>query len=448
MKRAFLTVDLGYGDGGKGTIVDYLVRQHEAHTVVRFNGGAQAGHRVVTADGREHVFSQFGSGTLAGADTFLSRFVLVDPLALECEADHLQELGVDEPFAHLGIDGAAPIVTPFQRAVNRLRELARGEDRHGSCGMGIGETMIDLLAHAHKTLFARDLADPDRLHQKLLFLRRCNLEKLAHFSSQLPDSAEVAAQRSLLDDEDTIDWLMHRYRSLIHLLPPCSYAGLQTILDRPGQVVFEAAQGVLLDEWAGFHPYTTWSTTTLANAEHLLRESRYTGAVQRIGITRAYATRHGPGPFVSECPSLTKALPDPCNGFDSWQRGFRVGWLDLVSLRYALSATGDVDQLAVTCLDRLANLSEKKICTGYQIGSQSVNRLQPSPRARDLDYQEQMTRRLLCASPIFEAVETRSALLDRLEDALETPIGITSWGETAAEKVEVHSSTAQPSIAP
>ena len=109
-------------------------------------------------------------------------------------------------------------------------------------------------------------------------------------------------------------------------------------------VIFEGAQGVLLDEWQGFHPYTTWSTTTLANADRLLEEAGYTGARTRVGITRAYATRHGAGPLVTEEAELTRALPDPSNQFGAWQRGFRVGWLDLVMLQYALEAAGPLDQ--------------------------------------------------------------------------------------------------------
>ena len=142
MQQAILTVDLGFGDAGKGSIVDYLARRHDAHTVVRYNGGAQAGHRVVTpgAAPQEHVFAQFGSGALAGAATHLSRFMLLDPLAMMVEAQHLRELGAPDPFAHTTIDAGALVITPFQRAANRLKELARGAGRHGSCGMGIGET--------------------------------------------------------------------------------------------------------------------------------------------------------------------------------------------------------------------------------------------------------------------------------------------------------------------
>jgi adenylosuccinate synthase len=133
MQHTFLTVDLGFGDAGKGSMVDFLVRAEDAHTVVRYNGGAQAAHRVVTADGRAHVFSQFGSGTLAGARTQLSRFMLLDPLAMEAEAQHLQGLGMADPLAGATIDRRALVITPFHRAINRLRELG-APVRWFSCG--------------------------------------------------------------------------------------------------------------------------------------------------------------------------------------------------------------------------------------------------------------------------------------------------------------------------
>ena len=106
MQQVLLTVDLGFGDAGKGSIVDFLTRVYAAHTVVRYNGGAQAGHRVVTAGlaPQEHIFAQFGSGTLAGAATHLSRFMLLDPLAMVEEEKHLRMLGVIDAFQRTTID--------------------------------------------------------------------------------------------------------------------------------------------------------------------------------------------------------------------------------------------------------------------------------------------------------------------------------------------------------
>ena len=133
---AIAVVDLGFGDSGKGTITDYLTRAHQAHTVIRFNGGAQAAHNVITPDGRHHTFAQFGSGTFsAGVRTYLSRFVVIEPYAMVNEEAHLRQRGVTDAFDRLLVDRDALVISPFQSAANRLRELARGADRHGSCGV-------------------------------------------------------------------------------------------------------------------------------------------------------------------------------------------------------------------------------------------------------------------------------------------------------------------------
>ncbi|MBX3001698.1 MAG: adenylosuccinate synthetase [Caldilineaceae bacterium] len=434
MRNVFLTVDLGFGDAGKGSMVDFLVRAEDAHTVVRYNGGAQAAHRVVTADGRAHIFSQFGSGTLAGARTHLSRFMLLDPLAMATEAQHLQGLGVADPLAGTTIDRRAPVITPFHRAINRLRELARGDQRHGSCGVGIGETMIDFLQHGEKVIFAGDLARRDSLAGKLRFVREVNLAKLASIQDQLPDSERVDRERDLLLDPTTLDWLMDAYSGFAANADLVAGSHLHNLLRGPGTVIFEGAQGVLLDEWRGFHPHTTWSTTTLANADQLLAEAGYTGNVTRLGITRAYTTRHGAGPLVSEDAELTHLLPDRANVHGEWQQGFRVGWLDLVLLRYALDVVGRLDGLAVTCLDRLSILSEIKLCAEYQLETFNVRRILPGAEPHDLAYQTQITRTLARCQPIYRAVAHPLDLLPVIEDRLGTSVRWISCGERAADK--------------
>lgn len=435
MPQAFLTVDLGFGDSGKGTIVDWLTRETQAHTVIRYNGGPQAAHRVVTPDlqHREHIFSQFGSGTFAGAETYLSRFMLIDPLAMATEERHLCATGVEDTFLRTAIDEGALVITPFQRAINRLSEIARGAARHGSCGMGIGETMVDALAHGSRTLRAIDLKTPRRLREKLRFAQEVNRAKLARLRPALPDTPEVLDEIAWLEDAGAIEWLVGMYCDLSPQLRIVGEEHLAALLQRPGAVIFEGAQGVLLDEWRGFHPHTTWSTTTLANADQLLADARFSGSVCRIGITRAYATRHGAGPFVTEDACLTTTLTDPCNQHHPWQGSFRVGWLDLVMLRYACEIVGSLDMLAVTCLDRLAEMPSLQICRRYRCNDMLIERIVSAP-APSLEYQENITRTLGRCCPVLEPITGADALLALLACNLDTPIGITSWGPTAREK--------------
>ncbi|WP_129631715.1 adenylosuccinate synthetase [Candidatus Oscillochloris fontis] len=435
MQQTFLTVDLGFGDAGKGSVVDFLTRTYDAHTVVRFNGGAQAGHRVVTPDGLEHVFSQFGAGALAGAATHLSRFMIMEPLAMLAEAAHLQNLGVADPFAQTSIDVGALVITPFGRAINRLRELARGAGRHGSCGIGVGETVADSLAHPDLALRAGDLVDADRLYAKLAAIRELNLAKLAPIHADLPANPQSAAELELLLDPDWADWLLPAYIEFTQQARLVQAAHLHHILKRPGTVIFEAAQGVLLDEWRGFHPHTTWSTTTLHNAECLLAEADYCGHVVRLGITRAYTTRHGAGPLPSEDAALSRALPDACNQLHLWQQYFRSGWLDLVLLRYAKEIVGHLDGVAVTCLDRLADLDTLQICPHYQLGPLQVDRIISASDPQDLSYQSQITAALNTCQPVLEPLDGPEALLQRIANTLGIPVWLTSYGPRASDKI-------------
>jgi adenylosuccinate synthase len=248
------------------------------------------------------------------------------------------------------------------------------------------------------------------------------------------EHTNVASELQPLLDEDWVDWLIEAYNGFAQQARIVSGAYLRTILRRPGTVIFEGAQGILLDEWQGFHPFTTWSATTLENARRLLGEAGYAGQITRLGITRAYATRHGAGPLVTEDAELTRVLPDPANGFGVWQRGFRVGWLDLVMLRYALEVVGELDQLALTCLDRLAELRQAYVCRHYRYDSFSIDRILRSSAPLALAYQEQVTRRLASCLPILEPLPEPEALPILLEAELGVAIGLISEGPTADDK--------------
>ena len=459
-RQALLIADLSYGDAGKGSIVDYLTRQHQAHTVVRYNGGAQAAHNVVEESGRHHTFAQFGSGTfIPGTRTHLSRFMLVNPLNMFKEEQHLRSIGIEDAFQRTSIDGAALIITPFQQSANRLHEIARANERHGSCGMGVGETMQDFLAYGPQVLFARDLLQRATVLKKLRFLRDLKRSKLEEIQSQLPDTQQVRQELTTLYDPAIIEDCADLYQHFASLVATMDDRYLSSLLDQPGTIIFEGAQGVLLDEWFGFHPYTTWSTTTFNNAEQLLQEQGYPHKVARIGIIRAYTTRHGAGPCVTEDAQLSTVLSDTHNISNPWQQAFRVGYLDLVATRYALDVAGSVDALAVTNLDRLASLPAWKLCDAYhyqatgdedlssyfEMQEASITSIKVN-RPANLAHQEQLTKRLWRCMPHYQTVHpTRTVdsiqredvdeYLAQIAQSLKQPIAIASFGPTASEKI-------------
>lgn len=402
-----IVVDLGYGDAGKGTVVDWLCATRPVHTVVRFNGGAQAGHNVVQPDRRHHTFAQFGSGTFHGVPTHLSRYMVVDPLALVAEADHLATVGVPAPLGLLTVDRDALLATPYHRAANRAREIARGGDRHGSCGMGVGETMSYALAHPADAPRAGDCLDAPVLRRRLTALRD-RMSTIVGAAGPLPPPVDdvMAAFQAFAARVSIVDGRTLLGRAL-----------------RAGQVVFEGAQGVLLDEWHGFHPYTTWSTTTFANAAELLGEAGTSG--YRLGVLRTFTTRHGPGPLVTEDPTMP--LTDPYNTANPWQGRFRVGHFDAVAHRYALDVVGGVDGVALTHLDTAVCHPELRLCDRYDTDT----RLVPGPPG-DLDRQERLTRRLLTARPVYRGTPTD--WVAAVEEHLSVPVVLTSAGPTASDK--------------
>lgn len=418
-RRAFIVVGLGFGDCGKGTTTDHLVRAHDAALVVRFNGGGQAGHNVVLPDGRHHTFAQFGAGTFAGARTHLANPVVVHPSALLVEARVLRAKGVADPLASLTVSRRCRITTPFHQSAGRIRELAR-ESAHGTCGVGVGETVRDALAHPDDALVAAELAGPDGpLLAKLERIRRRLL-------ASLPAGDTTADERALLTAPDIgARWLelIADFRSGVRLAHDAEVAAHATT-----DVVFEGAQGILLDEHVGFHPHTTWSTCTSAGAETWCAEHGLPHAPVRIGVTRTTLTRHGAGPLPSADPSLSASLSEPHNGADGWQGAFRVGWLDLPLLRYAIAANGGLDGLALTHVDRLAALPRWQVVRAYP------QPLEASPG--DLESQERLTRRLARAQPERQALQpsTVQRFPDWLEEELQVPLRLTSEGPTHRDK--------------
>ncbi|TDQ46345.1 adenylosuccinate synthetase [Actinorugispora endophytica] len=407
-----IVVDLGFGDAGKGTVVDWLCALGGHRAVVRFNGGAQAAHNVVAPDGRHHTFAQFSSGTLTpGVATHLSRFMLVDPLALAAEADHLAAIGVPDALDRLTVDADALVTTPYHQAANRARESARGAGRHGSCGMGVGETAAYALANPGWAPRAADCADPVRLRRLLGRLREALEAELGPLEA--PPVADCAAVFGAFAERVRIVDGAARLR---HLLGA-------------GPVVFEGAQGVLLDEWHGLHPYTTWSTTTAANARALLAGAGADGAT--LGVVRTYTPRHGPGPLPTEDPALLAALGEAHNTTGRWQGAFRTGHFDAVLHRYAVAATGGVDAVAVTHTDA-PHRARLGMCRAYDTDQGRCAEL-PGAVVGDLAAQERLTRRLEEVRPRVEAVDP-GAWCEAVAAELGAPCVLSSSGPARDDK--------------
>jgi adenylosuccinate synthase len=431
-KSATIVVDLGYGDSGKGAVTDFLVRDRSADTVVRFNGGAQAGHNVVTPDGRHHTFAQFGAGTFVrGTSTHLAKTVVVHPTGLLVEAEALARVGVTDALARLTVHQDALVTTPFHQAANRLRELLRGPSRHGSCGIGFGETVRDALASPAEAVRARHWGDTKTLRRLVGRARDRLRADLGDSLRESPLSDDARLELDVFESPNLIDAWIEAVAPVASQVTVVDDGWLSRILERPGHIVFEGAQGVLLDEDRGFHPFTTWSHCTFDAALRLLEEQQgYGGRVTRLGVLRTYAVRHGPGPFPTQTVDLA-GLPEPHNAFGPWQREFRVGWPDMVATRYALSVS-QADAIAVTHLDALERVAQWKVCRGYDGSPAGDTKLRASP-VINLEHQAAITEWLLSVRPRLEPFRLGADADKRwtrfLAEELAVPVRLGFWGK-------------------
>jgi len=353
----------------------------------------------------------------------------------------------------------ALVITPFQAIAGRVRELLRGKNRRGSVGIGVGETVLDAELLLEGAVRAKDLAAPG-LRKKLEAIQRykwAEFEALAdRASSMSPEiAAQIRTELAEMDDPDTVQWAVERFAELAGRVKIVDTEFVaKRILGPEGTVVFEGSQGVLLDRWHGFHPYTTKVRATPETAQEILRECGYDGSVQSLGILRAYHTRHGGGPFVSESAELTAGLPDSTNKEHPWQGSFRVGHFDLVLARYALEVCrGSIDGLVITCVDRVLPLGKWSVCLAYghksSLGTDIINNLpvhKEGSTSAQLDLQAGLGRLLSQCIPRLvefkfsqrEASEKHvKTLTSMLQDSLDVPVVAVSTGETESAKREV-----------
>jgi adenylosuccinate synthase len=354
-KTARVVIGAQFGDEGKGRVTDYYAAEvGRDGIVIRFNGGAQAGHTVVTPDGLRHVFSHVGSGAFAGAATFLSRFFVSNPILFLKEMESLASKGV-EPAIY--VDLQSPVTTPYDMMINQIVERERGGDRHGSCGVGFGETIERNLTPAY-ALTVADLADRSALAAKLDAIRvdytPVRLARLG-FADAFARNADLFRSDAILERyvEDT-----RRFVGAI------TVADVRTATCGR-HLLFEGAQGLLLDQDRGFFPHVTRSNTGLRNVLELAEEL----GLERLEVTyatRAYLTRHGAGPLPRELPEKPyPGVVDATNVPNAYQGTLRFGWLDLDLIRRAITEDlADADRLpglsiktrlAITCLDQVGD---------------------------------------------------------------------------------------------
>ena len=388
-----------------------------------------------------HTFAQLGAGTfVAGTRTVLAAPVVVHPTALRVEARRLADLGVPDALDRLAVSADCRVITPYHQALNRLRELARGEARHGSCGVGVGEAVADALAFPEDAVRAGDLRAPAVLTRKLSRQRARALDALAALAGARPDTVAARDERAILEDPG----VPQRWIAAAGTVAPAvrDAATLARWLAEAPALVFEGAQGVLLDGDHGLHPHTTWSDCTSRGALDLLARFAPDAEVRRLGVLRTHLPRHGAGPLPTETGDL-EGLVGEHNAENRWQGKVRLGWLDAVLLRHALAVNAGVDALVLTHGDLVPRLPAFRLAVAYELPGRAggppervddLTRWLAAAPPDDLAGRAALTARLARATPIYRSVPaTLEAVVAAVEEALGVPVALVSRGPTAAD---------------
>lgn len=338
--RARIVIGANFGDEGKGVVTDWLCATDGAGMVVRFNGGAQAGHTVVTPDGERHVFRHFGSGTFCDVPTFLSQFFVLNPILFFQEREQLITLGFHPTvYAHPDC-----LVTTFMdMLINQARENRRGNKRHGSCGIGCHETIT------------RSRLPELKITMSDLWNGGKRLE--AQLAEMCGKYAEFRCGETFNEPKATEAFLecCNHFAQIVNPL------GIAQCKDP----VFEGAQGLLLDQDnKEFFPHVTHSNTGMKNVEILCGQAGITKKEIHY-VSRTYLTRHGAGTLPGE--DLSMSFDDNTNRPNPWQGSLRFAPLDSAALRKRChaDASGNPFKLVLTHCDQLEpNCEADLYCDG------------------------------------------------------------------------------------
>ena len=349
MGKSVVILGAQWGDEGKGKIVDLLTEQ--VSTVVRFQGGHNAGHTLVIG-GKKTVLHLIPSGILReGVSCLIGNGVVLSPAALKKEIAELEAQGV-EVRSRLKISPATPLIMPYHVAVDQARERASGAKAIGTTGRGIGPAYEDKVAR--RSIRVADLMYPSGLPDKV----RAAVDYHNFILTQWLKADGVDYQQILDDALEDAEYLRPMIDDVSTLLYDARQAG--------DNILFEGAQGALLDIDHGTYPYVTSSNTTVGGA----LAGTGVGACDIdyvLGICKAYATRVGSGPFPTELDdAMGEELRKRGNEFGaSTGRPRRCGWIDLVALKRATQINA-INGLAITKLDVLDGLPSIKVCIAYE----------------------------------------------------------------------------------
>ena len=385
-----------WGDEGKGKIVDWLASR--ADMVVRFQGGHNAGHTLVVGD-QTYKLSLLPSGIVRGTPSVIGNGVVLDPWALKAEVERLTAQGISVTPQVLMLAETCPLILPIHRDLDALREDASGSGKIGTTRRGIGPAYEDKVGR--RAIRVCDLAHLDALEPQLD--RLC-----AHHDALRAGFNEPPVDRERLrsDLAQIADFVLAFARPVWRDLDAAQRGGKR--------ILFEGAQGVLLDVDHGTYPFVT-SSNTVAGTTGAGSGTGPGSAGFVLGIVKAYTTRVGSGPFPTELDDATgQRLGERGHEFGTVTgRKRRCGWFDAVLVRQAAAVSG-ITGIALTKIDVLDGFDTIKICTGYRIDGRTFDYL--PPHAADQARVE----------PVYEEIEGWSG----------TTAGARSWADLPAQAIK------------
>ncbi|NMM43144.1 adenylosuccinate synthase [Rhodospirillaceae bacterium KN72] len=415
-----------WGDEGKGKIVDWL--SERADVVVRFQGGHNAGHTLVI-DGTTYKLSLLPSGVVRkGKLSVIGNGVVVDPWALMEEIERIRQQGVEVTPSSLMVAENAALILPVHRELDKAREMARGDAKIGTTGRGIGPAYEDKVAR--RAIRVCDLADPETLMDRVNAL-------LAYHNTLLRGMGlETVSAETVLSELHEIAPKILPYAGVV-------WKKLDEMRRKGERILFEGAQGIMLDVDQGTYPFVTSSNT--GSGQAATGSGTGPNAIGYVlGITKAYTTRVGSGPFPTELTdAIGERLGERGREFGVVTgRKRRCGWFDAVLVRQAMKV-GGVSGIALTKLDVLDGLDEIKVCTGYRIDG------------RDYDHLPSSTALQARAEPVYESMEgwqestygarswadlpaTAIKYIRRIEELIETPVALLSTSPERDDTIRVH----------
>ena len=413
-----------WGDEGKGKIVDWLASRADA--VVRFQGGHNAGHTLVVGN-QTYKLSLLPSGIVTGTLSIIGNGVVLDPWALKAEVEKLEGQGVTITRDNFAVADNCPLILPIHRELDVLREAAAGAGKIGTTGRGIGPAYEDKVGR--RAIRVCDLAHLDDLEPQLD--RLC-----AHHDALRAGFDEAPVDRAAL-----IEALREIAPFVLQYAQPV-WKRLNDVRKQGAKILFEGAQGVLLDVDHGTYPFVTSSNTvsgTAASGSGLGPAS--TGFV--LGIVKAYTTRVGSGPFPTELSDEAgQRLGERGHEFGTVTgRQRRCGWFDAVLVRQSCAISG-VTGIALTKLDVLDGFDKVKICTGYRLDGEV------------LDYFPAHAADQAGVEPVYEEMDGWSGTtagarswaqlpaqaikyIRRIEELIETPVALVSTSPERADTILV-----------